>query len=119
MRISVFVFGEAICTVTITQCVLSLYLVTQEEIPECKWTSFGIVCENEVHRLETSACVLPRPNKVNTAEVAFRENGDQNINKADSLVPSLSKMTNVLFHYDRHYILSLRRHIEYCAMKFR
>lgn len=68
-----------------------------------------IVCENEEENLETSACILPRQNNVYTADAAFYENGGKNIQQRDSLVQSLNKMRNILFHHDRHYTRCLRQ----------
>jgi hypothetical protein len=38
-----------------------------------------IVCEIEEEHLETSACILPGQNKVNTADVTFYGKGGQNM----------------------------------------
>jgi len=109
MRNFGFIFGVVICTVTMAQNLVYVWKLKSRFRNVNAHLKALIVCENEQEHLETSVCILPRQNKVNIAHVAFYENGGQNIKQVESLVPSLSKMRNILFHHDRHYIRSLRQ----------
>jgi hypothetical protein len=109
MRMSGFIFGGAIFTVTIAQYFVYIWILKSRFSNINSHLSALIVCENEKEHLDTFVFILPRQNKVDSADAVFYANGDQSIKKADSLVPSLKKMRNVLFQHDRRYIRALRQ----------
>jgi hypothetical protein len=109
IRGSGFIFGVAICTVTMVQYFVYILILKSRFSNINAQLSALIFYENEKQDMETSVFTLHRQNKVDTAEEVFYANGDQSTKKANSLVPTVSKMGNILFHHDRHYVLALRR----------
>lgn len=75
MRISGFIFGGAICTVTIAQYIVYVWMLNSIFRNVNEHLLALIICENEEQHLETSACILSRQNKVNIAQQNLMEMG--------------------------------------------